>query len=96
MELLTQFISGAITMGYWAIGVFFLRFYKKTKDSLFGVFAASFWVLCVERILLLLVRPENELRPYVYLVRFTAFMLLVVGIIQKNRPPSKRSNERRK
>jgi hypothetical protein len=86
MQSLTQFISGGIALGYWAIGVFFLRFWRKTRDPLFRVFAVAFWILCFERILLLIVRPEDEMRPYVYIVRFAAFMLLAAGIIYKNRP----------
>ena len=80
-------------LGFLAIGFFFFRFWKKTSDSLFAVFAASFWVLAVERVLLLLTaRGEgdemHELRPYVYLVRFTAFMLIIVAFWLKNRKAS--------
>ena len=89
--LFSQFLSGAIMLGYLAIGFFFFRFWRKTRDSLFAVFAASFWVLAVERILLLLTTktlldPENhEIRAYVYLVRFAAFMLIIVAFWLKNR-----------
>lgn len=72
-------------LGYLAVGFFFFRFWRKTRDSLFGVFAASFWVLAVERIVLLMTNPEHELRPFVYLIRFSAFMLILVAIYLKNR-----------
>jgi hypothetical protein len=85
MAELNQFISGAITIGFWGIGLFFYQFWRRTKDSLFGMFATTFWLLSCERILLLVVRPENELRPYVYLVRFSAFVMLIIAVILKNR-----------
>jgi zinc transporter ZupT len=88
--LISQFLSGAVMLGFLAIGYFFFRFYKRTRDSLFAVFAASFCVLACERVLLLLTTggPDtevHEMRPYVYLVRFTAFMLIIVAFWLKNR-----------
>ena len=88
--LMNHFLSGAIMLGYLAIGLFFFRFWRKTRDSLFAVFAASFLVLAGERILLLMTAGSgdldtHELRPYVYLVRFAAFMLIIVGFGLKNR-----------
>jgi hypothetical protein len=89
--LFSQFLSGAIMLGYLAIGFFFFRFWRKTRDSLFAVFAASFCVLAIERILLLLTTNTlrdadlHEMRPYVYFVRFTAFMLIIVAFWLKNR-----------
>ena len=85
-ETITQFLAGALVLAYWAIGYFFLRFWKRTRDRFFRVFAWAFWVLAVERIILLFVRPEHEFQPYVFLVRLTAFLLIIWAIIQKNRP----------
>lgn len=82
---LTQFLSGAIMMGYIVIGLFFYRYWKRTSESLFGVFAAAFAVLACERIALLITRPEDEVRPFVYLIRFSAFMLILLAIFLKNR-----------
>jgi hypothetical protein len=88
--LINQFLSGAIMLGSLAIGFFFFRFWHRTRDSLFAFFAASFWVLAIERFLLLMTagRPDaevHELRPYVYWVRFVAFMLILLGFWLKNR-----------
>jgi hypothetical protein len=90
--VVTHFMSGGIMVGFLAIGFFFFRFWQKTRDSLFAVFAASFWVLAGERVLLLIttrgVGPDSlihEQRPYVYLIRFFAFMLIIVAFWMKNR-----------
>lgn len=72
-------------LGFWAIGLFFFRFWRKTRDGLFGIFAGAFWVLGIERIVLLLTNPEHELRPLAYLIRFFAFLLIAMAIFQKNR-----------
>jgi hypothetical protein len=94
MRAVVLFLSGAIMLGYLAIGFFFFRFWRKSKDSLFAVFAAAFWVLSIERVVLLVTQPADEIRPYVYLIRFSAFMLIIIGFFLKNRrrapglPPS--------
>jgi len=79
-------------MGFLAIGFFFFRFWRKTRDSLFAVFAAAFWVLSIERVLLLATAagmdPDSqahEQRPLVYLIRFFAFMLIIAAFLLKNR-----------
>lgn len=72
-------------LGFWAIGLFFFRFWWKTRDALFGAFAAAFWVLGIERVVLLLTRSDHELRPLVYLIRLSAFLLIATAIFLKNR-----------
>jgi hypothetical protein len=86
--MLIQYLHGAITICLLLSGLFFLRFWKKTRDRLFAIFAIAFWVLTVERVLLAMTRPEDEFRPYIYLVRLFAFVLIIVAIIDKNRGKS--------
>ncbi|HTG45650.1 MAG TPA: DUF5985 family protein [Verrucomicrobiae bacterium] len=93
--LISHFLSGGIFVGFLAIAFFFFRFWRKTRDTLFSVFAASFFVLAIERILLLATAaginpdaPVHELRPYVYWVRFFAFMLIIAAFCLKNRRSS--------
>ena len=90
--LISQFMSGGIMVGFLASAYFFFRFWLKTRDSLFAVFATSFIILAVERVFLLATvnladttGGFHELRGYVYWFRFTAFMLLIVAFIMKNR-----------
>ena len=85
MNLLNQFLNGAILMGFVVAGLFFLRFHRRTRERLFAIFAASFFVLGFERIVLACVPPEAEFRPYVYLIRLIAFLLIIVAIADKNR-----------
>lgn len=88
-EIIAQFLAGALVLAFWAVGFFFLRFWKKTRDRFFKVFAWAFWVLAIERIILLFMSADYEFRPYVYLVRLTAFLLIIWAVIDKNRssPP---------
>jgi hypothetical protein len=83
--MLKAFLSGAITMACMAIGLFFVRFWRRTGDRFFLMFAGAFWLLMVERIILLSVSASTEFAPYTYLVRLSAFLLISIAIIDKNR-----------
>jgi hypothetical protein len=76
------FFSGAICMGLWVITLFFLRFWKRTRDRLFLFFACSFVLLLIEKALRI---GATAADPAVYLIRLVAFVLLIVAIIDKNR-----------
>lgn len=72
-------------MACLTIGLFFFRFWRRTHDRLFFVFAAAFWLMMVERIILLTITASNEFAPYVYVVRLCAFALIIGAIVDKNR-----------
>ena len=40
--ILAAFTAGALTLGWLAIGVFFLKFWRRTGDGLFLAFAIAF------------------------------------------------------
>lgn len=82
--MLNHFLSGAIAMGCALAGLFFLRFWRRTHDRLFAMFAVSFWALSLERLVLEVV-STSEFRPYVYGIRLLAFGLIILAIADKNR-----------
>lgn len=78
-------LSGAIVMACAVVGALFLRFYSKSLDKLFAYFAASFWLLGINYLILALTDRASELRPYIYVIRLAAFVLIIVAVVQKNR-----------
>ena len=82
-----HFLSGALTLCFITIGLFFIRFWSTTRDQLFLIFGVAFALLASERIILILTSIEDETRTYVYLIRLVAFSLIIYGIIQKNKTP---------
>lgn len=92
MEI-NQAISGAILLGNWAIGLYFLRFRRRSGDRFFAFFGWAFWLLAVERILLLTVGRNDELKPYIYSVRLIAFLLILCAIYDKNRKTAELSKK---
>jgi hypothetical protein len=78
--LTLQLLSGVLVAGYAIAGLFFLRFWRDTRDRLFGYFATAFFLLSVQRIL---VATDDALPAY--LIRLVAFLLILWAIIEKNR-----------
>ena len=85
--MLSDFLSGAITMGFLLGGLFFLRFWRQTSDQLFLTFAIAFWLLGLVQALLALSPFGVEERSWLYALRLVAFLLIAGSIIRKNRAP---------
>jgi uncharacterized membrane protein HdeD (DUF308 family) len=78
------FLLGVIATSSLTAGVFFLKFWKKTRDSLFLAFGLAFVVEGLNRCAVLLLNKPNEGSPYIYLVRLLAFLLILAAILRKN------------
>jgi hypothetical protein len=84
-DALSAIFSGVLLMGYSVAGLFFLRFWTETRDRLFAIFAAAFFLLAFQRFALAAI-PEPEQDPVLlYSVRLVAFLLILWAIIDKNR-----------
>jgi hypothetical protein len=83
--MLLDFLSGAITMGFAIAGLFFLRFWRRTRESLFLAFAVAFWLLGLAQALLVFSDIPDEERSWLFLLRLAAFSLILVSIWIKNR-----------
>lgn len=79
------FVSGLITMGFLIAGLFFIRFWVRTRDGLFVAFAAAFWLLAVNQALLALSNLPVEEKSWMYLLRLGAFAIIIMAIAAKNR-----------
>lgn len=84
-----ELISGALMMACMVTGIFFLRFWKKSHDRLFLIFAFAFFMLAVERLVLGYYGANNEPNAQIYFIRLTAFILIIIGIVDKNRAAGK-------
>jgi len=83
--MLLDMLNGANVMGALAAGLFFLRFFRQSRDRLFLAFALAFWLMAANWMLLAFVGPEHEARTYLYVLRLVAFVLIIAAIVDKNR-----------
>jgi hypothetical protein len=65
--------------------LFFLRYWKVTRERLFGFFAVAFALLALNWLALTAIDPALETRHLIYLIRLAAFIVMIVGIVDKNR-----------
>jgi hypothetical protein len=83
--MLHTFLSGGVAFGFMIASLFFLRFWRRTKDILFAAFAAAFCLLGLNQGILVLANVPLEERSWLYLLRLAAFALILVAIAVKNR-----------
>jgi hypothetical protein len=78
-------LSGVLVGLDFVAGLFFLRFWASSRDRLFAMFAAAFWILGIQRLLLSLTRSMVEDQAIFYSLRLLAFLIIIVAIVDKNR-----------
>ncbi|MCX7515224.1 DUF5985 family protein [Frateuria hangzhouensis] len=88
MTLLIYYLSGAVTLGFFAASLFFLRFWRRTRDTLFLAFSLAFGLLGLAQSLIAVTNVYFEDRSFAYLIRLAAFAVIIVAIGRKNRKTS--------
>jgi hypothetical protein len=78
-----QILTGIYVMGYAIAGLFFIRYWRVTRDRLFLLFAIAFWVFGIQR-LLLGMTGDNEDVLFLYGIRLLGFILIIWAIVDKN------------
>ena len=79
-------LTGAIAMASAVIALFFLRFWRASRDRFFLYFALSFAIEGVHRVVAAIAYEDNEDAPLHYLVRLVAYGLILWAILEKNLP----------
>ncbi len=85
MTTVAALIAGALGAGYAVAGLFFAKFWSRTRDRLFAIFALAFWLLAIQRIAIVLSDRWLEDATPLYVLRLAAFLLILVAIVDKNR-----------
>ena len=82
---LVLFLGGMLAMGYLIAGVFFLRYWRRTRERLFASFAIALFILALQRVLLAANLAIIEDDTWYYGLRLLAFVLILWAIVDKNR-----------
>jgi len=85
-DTLTAVLTGAVATASFVAALFFLRFWRQTRDAFFALFALAFALDGASRLVLGMSHPSDEAEPLFYLARLIMFVLIIVAIVQKNRP----------
>jgi hypothetical protein len=79
-----EFLWGMLTLASATASLLFLRYARVTRDRLFSFFSAAFLVMAFNWLGLAIIEPNTEHRYLAYFLRLIAFVLILVGIIDKN------------
>lgn len=82
---MNQFLWGALATSGWIAGLFFLKFWRVSRDRLFLFFFLAFWMLALNWLGLAMMPSISETRHQVFILRLFAFVLIIVGVVDKNR-----------
>lgn len=83
--VLYDFLAGGAAMGFLVCGLFFLRFWRRTRDELFLAFALAFALLGIGQAAVALSKIPVEEKGALYLIRLCAFLVILFAIYRKNR-----------
>ena len=79
-----EFLWGSLAMASAVASLLFLRYGKLTRDRLFLYFSAAFLAMTFNWLGLAAMDPNTEHRYLAYTLRLAAFVLILIGIIDKN------------
>ena len=79
------YLTGGIGVAAFLVGLFFLRFWRHTRDRFFLFFAISFWIEGAHRVMLFQLYGHDEASPLAYVPRLIAYGLIIAAIVNKNR-----------
>ena len=90
MDHLNPVLSGATAFASLLASLYFLKFWRKTGDTFFLLFAAAFVIDAVARFVLAVVQVTNASEPVYFIPRLITFGLIALSIVGKNALPKKR------
>ncbi|HEY2805615.1 MAG TPA: DUF5985 family protein [Gemmatimonadales bacterium] len=79
-----DFLGGAVTVTYLVAGLFFLRFWRRSRDSLFLGFGCAFLLMTLNQVLASWLGSDNERTGYTYVLRILGFLWILYAIVRKN------------
>jgi hypothetical protein len=86
---LNQMLLGGIAVASLVAALFFVRYWRSTRDRFFLLFALSFGIEALNRIAIGLTQSWSEDAPLHYIVRVLSYGLILVAVWDKNRPRGK-------
>jgi len=83
------FLSGMTAAGFLIAALFFFKFWRRTRDSLFANFGISFILFALGQAGSLVFDAPHDDKTWIYLLRLAGFILLLIAIVGKNLGESK-------
>ena len=85
MTAFTSVLAGAIATLSGVAALFFLRFWSRTGDRFFLLFATAFAIDGLSRLVVAAIHLPDEFEPWSYVPRLVTFGLIIAAVVLKNR-----------
>jgi hypothetical protein len=79
------FLCGAIWICCWVAALFFLRFWRASRDRFFVFLTVAFGLLGLQWLSVGLFTWDTNSRHEPFILRVLAFVIILLGIVDKNR-----------
>lgn len=84
---MNHFLLGMLVAFSVTIALLFLKLWHQTRDRLFAFFSAAFVILAIDWLAPVIINPRHESQHYLFIIRLVAFVMIIAGIVAKNRTP---------
>lgn len=91
---MTNMLIGAIAMASLVISLFFLNYWTKTGDRFFLLFSLSFFIQCLNRVLMVQLPGISETSALFYSIRLVSYLVILFAVLDKNRGSNPQINVR--
>lgn len=88
---MNNFLAGSLTTAFLVAAVFFLKFWRQTRDRLFAHFSLAFLFFALNQVATTVLEVNAERGSFVYLLRIVGYVLILFAIADKNRRQSGRN-----
>ena len=85
MTAFASVLAGAIATLSGVAALFFLRFWSRTGDRFFLLFATAFAIDGLSRLVVAAIHLPDEFEPWSYVPRLVTFGLIIAAVVLKNR-----------
>lgn len=82
--MITIFLLGVTASASVTASLFFLRFWRDTRETLFLAFTAFFLIEGITRVVLLFFAHPGEGSPWIYIARLLGLIMILAAIVRKN------------
>jgi hypothetical protein len=81
--MMYPYLSGVASGLAVAAALFFLRYWRRSRDRFFAIWSVSFLLLAAQWAVSAITGSDSH--PEAYFLRFVGFVMIVAAIIDKNR-----------
>lgn len=82
--MIDGFLIGLIVATSAVAGLFFLRFWRRTRDGLFLAFGIAFLIEAGNRVRYLFLDNPGDAAASIYMVRVLAYAIILAAVAHKN------------